>query len=95
MSEITQEERQKIASLPRWAIYLIDRLERTAALLSDAAAKSKKAAEYQRERASSLSTANEALIELLRMAGKSGLDWAKVTADVLASYEIFSSPEQR
>lgn len=81
----------KIARLPAWAREHIKRLEIRSEPLVEEAARARRELEEERARARRLSESNEALLELLRSAGRGSNDWAKTVVSVLESYEIFQS----
>lgn len=85
------ELHEKIARLPTWAREHIKRLETRSELAIEEAARARQALVKAETRVTRLSEANEAMMELLRSAGKGGLDWAWETVKVLEGYEIFQS----
>lgn len=85
------EMEEKIAKLPAWVREHIKHLQLRSEPLVEEAVKAGKEAKQQRERARRLSDSNEALMEILRCAGRGGSDWAATVVSVLDGYEIFRS----
>lgn len=86
---ISDADRERITKLPTWARDLIKRLERAAEPAVEQARKATRDANIQRVKCAELRDANSALIELLSVAGRNGIDWAKKIVEVLEGYCIF------
>ncbi len=82
-------DRDKVAKLPVWAQELIRRLELANEPLIEQAVKYRREATTASERAKRLSESNEALMEILRAAGRGGSDWADMVVRTLEGYSIF------
>lgn len=83
------ELREKIARLPAWARDHIKRLEIRSEPAIEEAARARQALSKAEEKARRLSDSNEALMEILRCAGRGGNAWAAEVVSILENYEIF------
>ncbi len=88
------ELQEKVARLPAWAREYIKALELKPEALVNEAVKLRRDNAVLTERAKRLSESNEALMEILRYAGKAGMahrvsDWAATVVATLEGYEIF------
>jgi hypothetical protein len=82
--------------LPKWAREHIHHLETRSEPAIDRAVKATKELDRVKATCRRLQNANDSIIEILRHAGKGGVDWAQTVVDILDSYEIFKSgsPEE-
>lgn len=83
----------RIAKLPVWARDMIKRLERANEPMIEEIVRLRRRNEVAEDKARNLSGANEALMEILRCAGRGGSDWAAAVVSVLEGYEIFKHEE--
>jgi hypothetical protein len=88
---ISQEERDKIEKLPMWARRLILQLESANEPMVDEVARSRRELGTLQDKVRRLSESNEALLELLRCAGRGGSDYATTVVNILEGYEIYRS----
>lgn len=88
---ISNEDRERIARLPTWARDLIKRLETANEPMANECIQLRRKNSTAQERAKSLSESNEALLELLRCAGRGGSEWAATVVKTLEGYEIFQN----
>jgi hypothetical protein len=89
------ELQEKIARLPAWARAHIRHLEIRSEPAVEAAVIARRELEVAKKRLREVQSSNEALLEIIRCAGKGGLDWAKVVIDTLDSYEIYRSVDDQ
>lgn len=86
---MADELQQKIAKLPSWAREHITQLERRSAPAVEEARRQRNEAERAKDAFRNVKNSNEALLEILRCAGKGGSDWAATVVKVLEGYEIY------
>lgn len=80
---------EKMAKLPKWAQDVIKRLETENAPMVDRVRVAERTADVAQRKAARLSEANEALLEIIRSAGKGGFPGADEVILTLEGYSIF------
>lgn len=80
---------EKIKKLPLWARERIKELEIYSRPITEELRRAHNETEKAKKRAQLLSESNEALLEILRYAGRGGSDWAAQVVSVLEGYEIY------
>ena len=83
----------RVDRLPVWARELIHRLEIANEPAIREAARARSDMVAAKEKAKRLSESNEALLEILRCAGRGGSDWAAAVVSTLEDYEIYQNTE--
>jgi hypothetical protein len=86
---LSREELEKIKKLPVWAERLILRLASFNEPMADEVVRARRELGTLQEKVRRLSESNEALLELLRCAGRGGSDYAATVVKVLEGYEIY------
>ena len=82
---------ERIARLPVWAQDHIKRLHRDRQLAIEECAKLRRELGPVALKAQRMYESNEALLEILRCAGRGGSDLAKQISDTLSGYSIFQN----
>jgi len=88
---ISQEDRDRIPKLPVWAKDLIKQLEHLNEPTIKECNRLRKEIERLKDSERRIKGSNEALMEILRDAGKGGNDWARIVVSILEGYEIFKN----
>ncbi len=92
---ISESGRERIARLPAWVRELIQRLEHAKEPLIDEIVRRRREASSLNDKCRRLSESLEAVMEILRAAGRGGSDYARTVVGVLEGYEIFRSGESK